>query len=389
MERIIADKTMADKARKHPSLDSSEKDQSSLKEFPMLWLKGFFMGSADMVPGVSGGTMALILGIYERLLSAIKSMNGAVLRDLFSLRLAKAVRQIHLLFLVMLFSGIATALAFFTKIVSLQVYMFSHPEIVFGLFFGLLLGSIYVLLKAIEQRHLSMTVFIVVGTAIGLWVVQLVPTQTPEHPLFVFFSGVVAITAMILPGISGSYLLLIMRKYDFVLSNIGKLGGPETMEGFWALLPFIIGAVVGLALFSRVLSWLLARYHRATLSVLIGFLLGSLLVIWPFQDREYIEQVREVEVMLADDPTVQDLPGIGDDAPALPEYKRVVPAPIESSLVDEEPFTHGTVLVETVKRKLISSTPYWPDATNEPNRWMGFTSILMGLLLVAGLERLR
>jgi putative membrane protein len=125
------------------------------------------------------------------------------------------------------------------------------------------------------------------------------------------------------------------------------------------------------------------------LSVLIGFLLGSLLVIWPFQDREYIEQVREVEVVLANEATVQDLPGIGDDAPALPEYKRVVPAPMESSLVDEVPSTQGTVLVETVKRKLISSTPYWPDATNEPNRWMGFTSILMGLLLVAGLERLR
>ena len=118
---------MADEVRKHPSPDSSEKDQSSLKEFSILWLKGFFMGSADVVPGVSGGTMALILGIYERLLSAIKSVNGAVLRDLFSLRLAKAVRQIHLLFLVMLFSGIATALAFFTKIVPLQVYIFSHP----------------------------------------------------------------------------------------------------------------------------------------------------------------------------------------------------------------------------------------------------------------------
>lgn len=110
---------MADEVRKHPSPDSSEKDQSSLKEFSILWLKGFFMGSADVVPGVSGGTMALILGIYERLLSAIKSVNGAVLRDLFSLRLAKAVGQIHLLFLVMLFSGIATALAFFTKIVAI------------------------------------------------------------------------------------------------------------------------------------------------------------------------------------------------------------------------------------------------------------------------------
>ena len=359
----------------------------------MLWLKGFLMGSADVVPGVSGGTMALILGIYERLLSAIKSVNGTVIKDVLSFRLLQAVKQVHILFLVMLFSGIATALAFFTKVVPLQVYMFTHPEIVFGLFFGLILGSIYVLVKAIEQRKGSMVVFIAVGTAVGLWVVQLVPTQTPEHPLFVFFSGVIAITAMILPGISGSYLLLIMRKYDFVLSNIGKLGGTETMEGFWALLPFIVGAVVGLALFSRVLSWLLARYHRATLSVLIGFLLGSLLVIWPFQDREYIEQVREVELLQADDPLVLEIAGANDRAPALPEYKRVVSEPLESSFNDQEGAAleaeEGTVLVETVKRKLISSKPFWPDPTNAPNRWMGFSSILVGLVLVTGLERLR
>ena len=375
------------------SVNHSDNDQTSLKEFPMLWLKGFLMGSADIVPGVSGGTMALILGIYERLLSAIKSVNGTVIKDVLSFRLLQAVKQVHLLFLVMLFSGIATALAFFTKVVPLQVYMFTHPEIVFGLFFGLILGSIYVLVKAIEQRKGSMVVFIAVGTAVGLWVVQLVPTQTPEHPLFVFFSGVIAITAMILPGISGSYLLLIMRKYDFVLSNIGKLGGTETMEGFWALLPFIVGAVVGLALFSRVLSWLLARYHRATLSVLIGFLLGSLLVIWPFQDREYVEQVREVELLQADDPLVLEIAGANDHAPALPEYKRVVSEPLESSFNDQEGSAleaeEGTVLVETVKRKLISSKPFWPDPTNAPNRWMGFTSILVGLVLVTGLERLR
>lgn len=375
------------------SVNHSDNDQTSLKEFPMLWLKGFLMGSADVVPGVSGGTMALILGIYERLLSAIKSVNGTVIKDVLSFRLLQAVKQVHLLFLVMLFSGIATALAFFTKVVPLQVYMFTHPEIVFGLFFGLILGSIYVLVKAIEQRKGSMVVFIAVGTAVGLWVVQLVPTQTPEHPLFVFFSGVIAITAMILPGISGSYLLLIMRKYDFVLSNIGKLGGTETMEGFWALLPFIVGAVVGLALFSRVLSWLLARYHRATLSVLIGFLLGSLLVIWPFQDREYVEQVREVELLQADDPLVLEIAGANDRAPALPEYKRVVSEPLESSFNDQEGSAleaeEGTVLVETVKRKLISSKPFWPDPTNAPNRWMGFTSILVGLVLVTGLERLR
>lgn len=384
---------MAEKAKKSLTPDSSGKDQSSLKEFPMLWLKGFLMGSADVVPGVSGGTMALILGIYERLLSAINSVSVTVIKDVLSLRLLQAAAQVHVLFLMMLFSGIATALVFFTRVVPLQVYMFTHPEIVFGLFFGLILGSIYVLVKAIEQRQGNMVIFIVVGTALGLWVVQLVPTQTPEHPLFVFFSGVIAITAMILPGISGSYLLLIMRKYDFVLTNIGKLGGAETWAGFWALLPFFMGAVVGLALFSRVLSWLLSRYHRATLSVLIGFLLGSLLVIWPFQDREYIDQVRKVELMQADDPLAQEIAGASNHVPALPEYRRVVSEPMESILKEGERLAQepekDTILVETVKRKLISSKPFWPYPAREPNRWRGFTSILAGLVMVAGLERLR
>ena len=384
---------MAEKVKKSPSSDISAKDQTSLKEFPMLLLKGFLMGSADVVPGVSGGTMALILGIYERLLSAIKSVSGSVVKDVLTFRFMQAVAQVHILFMVMLFSGIATALAFFTKVVPLQVYMFTHPEIVFGLFFGLILGSIYVLIKAIEERHGSMIIFIVVGTALGLWVVQLVPTQTPEHPLFVFFSGVIAITAMILPGISGSYLLLIMRKYDFVLTNLGKLGGAETMEGFIALFPFIVGAAIGLALFSRVLSWLLASYHRSTLSVLIGFLLGSLLVIWPFQDREYIEQVREVELLQANDPLVLEIAGAGDLIPALPEYKRVASESLKSTLYDKDCLAleseESTVLVETVKRKLISSKPFWPNPVSHPNRWVGFISILVGLVLVAGLERLK
>ena len=364
-----------------PSKDvmkAENEDSTQLKEFPMLWLKGFLMGSADVVPGVSGGTMALILGIYERLLSAVKSVNSSVIKDLIGFKWLRAFQQIHVLFLVMLFSGIVTALGFFTKVVPLQVYMFTHPEMVFGLFFGLILGSIYVLIKAIDAPNLSMCGWILIGTGIGLWVVQLVPTETPEHPMFVLLSGVIAITAMILPGISGSYLLLIMRKYDYVLSAIAKIGGPDTLEGLVALAPFMIGAVVGLALFSRVLSWLLGRYHRATLSVLIGFLLGSLLVIWPFQQREYLEQVRGEEIISLDDPRIESLPTLDDVVPLLPEYERVI---VDASM--------GTATLETVKRKLIHSTPFWPKEQEHPGRWQGFLSIFVGLLLVTGLERLR
>ena len=359
-------------------MKSEHEDSTRLNEFPMLWLKGFLMGSADVVPGVSGGTMALILGIYERLLSAIKSVNTSVIKDVLRLKWFRALKQIHVLFLVMLFSGIVTALAFFTKVVPLQIYMFTAPEIVFGLFFGLIVGSIYILIKAIQQPNLSMCGWILIGTGIGLWVVQLVPTETPEHPLFVLLSGIIAITAMILPGISGSYLLLIMRKYDYVLSAIAKIGGSETMDGLVELAPFILGAVIGLALFSRVLSWLLDRYHRATLSVLIGFLLGSLLVIWPFQQREYVEQVRAEEVISLDDPRVASLPTIEEAAPLLPEYERVV---LQAQ--------QGQATLQTVKRKLIHSTPFWPKAPEYPDRWMGFVSMFVGLLLVTGLERLR
>jgi len=165
-------------------MKSEHEDSTRMNEFPMLWLKGFLMGSAGVDP--------------------------AVIKDVFRFKWLRALKQIHVLFLVMLFSGIVTALAFFTKVVPLQIYMFTAPEIVFGLFFGLIVGSIYILIKAIQQPNLFMCGWILIGTGIGLWVVQLVPTETPEHPFFVLLSGIIAITAMILPGISGSYLSTIM-----------------------------------------------------------------------------------------------------------------------------------------------------------------------------------
>ena len=357
------------------------KDTTTLKEAPFLVLKGFLMGSADIVPGVSGGTMALIVGIYERLLDAIKSVDVAFIKNLFTFKWKEAFGQLHLLFLVFLFGGIFSALAFFTKVVPLQVYMFTHPEIVYGLFFGLIVGSIYILIKTLKEFKAKEIISLIAGIGIGLWIVNLVPADTSEHPAFVFLSGCIAICAMILPGISGSYLLLIMRKYDFLLSQIGMIGGEQTMDGIIGIIPFALGAIVGLALFSRFLSWLLGKYHAQTISVLIGFLIGSLFVIWPYQHREFVEQVRETEWVSATDAKVQELMEHPNEN--LPEFERL-----------GETNSEGEIEVQTVKKKLIHSAPYIPGSigsTGEenPNVWGGVIGMIIGVVLVGGLDRLR
>ena len=369
-------------------MPDSNKDKTSFKEAPFLVIKGFLMGSADIVPGVSGGTMALILGIYERLLDAIKSVNGVFLKSFFTLKWKTAFQELHLKFLIFLFLGIFTALGFFTKVVPLQVYMFTHPEIVFGLFFGLILGSIYILYKTLNEISWQEILMSILGVAIGLWIVTLVPADTPEHPAFVFLSGMIAICAMILPGISGSYLLLIMRKYDYLLSNIGKIGGVETMDGIIGLLPFMLGAVVGLAAFSRFLSWLLGKYHSQTISVLIGFLIGSLFVIWPYQNRDFVEQVREVKELPLNDERVQELMN-AEVNENLPEYKRIGKVLNADAFFDE----FKRVEVETVKKKMIKSKPFIPgvseNADPNTNVWGGIIGIFIGMFMVSGLDLLR
>ncbi len=366
----------------------SQKDKTTFREAPFLVIKGFLMGSADIVPGVSGGTMALILGIYERLLNAIKSVNGPFLKAFFSFKWKTAFQELHIRFLIFLFAGIFAALGFFTKVVPLQVYMFTHPEIVYGLFFGLILGSIYILYKTLNEISWEEILMSIVGIGIGLWVVSLVPADTPENPAFVFLSGMISICAMILPGISGSYLLLIMRKYDYLLSNIGMIGGSETMEGIIGLLPFLLGAVVGLAAFSRFLSWLLGKYHSQTISVLIGFLIGSLFVIWPYQNREFVEQVRDTEEIEYTSERAQELMS-SEINENLPEYQRLGKVINPDAQFDE----FKKVEVETVKKKMIKSNPFLPGISEnsdpEANVWGGVIGILIGMIMVGGLDYLR
>ena len=242
------------------------------------------MGSADIIPGVSGGTMALILGIYERLLEAIRSFDRAWLADVVRLRLGPALARNDLGFLVPLAGGIVLALLFFTRVVPLPTLIVTHPELVYGLFFGLILASIVVLMREVERYGSKQILMTVVGAALGFAIVNLVPVSTPTSAWFIFLCGFVAISAMLLPGISGSFILLILGKYAYIIDALGAFDLP-------VILAFALGCVAGLVAFSRVIVWLLHRYHQATLLVIKGILIGSLWVIWPFQERVY-ETVR-------------------------------------------------------------------------------------------------
>lgn len=251
-----------------------------MKDKVLLALKGFCMGAADVVPGVSGGTMAFILGIYHELIDAIKSFDHQWFVSILRFDLKAIFGRPHFMFIIPLSIGIFLALMFFTRVISLPGLIVEYPEQVYGFFFGLILGSIYILVDGMPNLKVRQSAMVVPGLVIGLVIFNLVPTQTPETAWFVFLSGALAICAMILPGISGSFILLILNKYAFIFDAIGYFR-------FSVIIPFGLGALTGLLLFSRVLSYLLHRFYPHTILFITGLLMASLYVIWPFQERVY------------------------------------------------------------------------------------------------------
>ncbi len=349
------------------------------------------MGSADVVPGVSGGTMALIMGIYTRLINAIKSVDSVFFGHILKLRIMPALQHVHLMFLIPLLIGVALAIVFFTRIVPLPVLMHTNPEIIYGIFFGLISGSVWLLFRSLNSINWKERLFVVVGIVIGFLIVTMVPTDTPEHPLFVFFAGSVAITAMILPGISGSFILLILRQYDYILGQFALLGGDRTLEAFLVLVPFGLGMITGIMLFARLLSWLLNKFYLPTVCVLIGFMMGSLYIIWPFQDREFYLSERVELVSVTDDLVISLFSEPEDES--LMEFRRL------GEIVNpEDPANQQKFEVITVKKKLIRSEPFLPSyseaekderlSTGSSAIWAGYFGILGGLLLVIGIGRI-
>ena len=277
---------------------SRERLKTNLSQAPLNTAKGFCMGSADIIPGVSGGTMALILGIYERLLKAIRSFDKDWISDVLHLRISAALSRNDLLFLLPLGFGIIAAILFFTRVVPLPTLILTHPELVYGLFFGLIVASVVILLGEVDRYGFKEFLVTVLGAAVGFTIVNLVPVATPTASWFIFLCGFVAISAMLLPGISGSFILLILGKYAYIINALGTFDVP-------VILAFCAGALSGLVVFSRAIVWLLDHYHKTTLLVIKGVLIGSLWIIWPFQERVY-ETVRGKEKMVSASPVLPD-----------------------------------------------------------------------------------
>lgn len=240
------------------------------------------MGIADLIPGVSGGTMALILGIYQRLLNAIASVNRDFIKLIGKARFSDALRHIDILFVLPLAIGILTAIIFFSRVIPIGWLIRELPEATFGLFFGLIAASVVSLILSLKVTRLRSWLWWLAGLGSGLFVVMLVPATTPSSAWFIFICGAVAATAMLLPGVSGSFVLLVLGKYAEVLEALANLN-------LAFILPLLAGIATGAIAFASSISWLLANFYQRTMMTVIGVLTGSLLAVWPFQHWLYEE----------------------------------------------------------------------------------------------------
>jgi putative membrane protein len=268
-----------------------------MKEYFLLYLKGMAMGAADVVPGVSGGTIAFITGIYERLLGAIKSFDLQAAKLFMSFRFAEFAKHTDFKFLISILLGIATSVLSLAKL--FHFLLEQYPVLTMAFFFGLILATVFVVGKEIKNWQPLSILNFVIGVSLAITVAFLSPQSENSNVFYLFLCGTIAICSMILPGVSGSFVLLIMGNYFLVIGIISGLNKQvkeldfmALYESFLVLLPFALGAIVGLLSFSRVLSWLFERYKTGTLAVLTGFILGSLSIIYPW--KEAIKETRMI-----------------------------------------------------------------------------------------------
>ncbi len=252
------------------------------KNYLLLVLKGCAMGAADVVPGVSGGTIAFITGIYEELINSIKSIDIQALKLLFTLRFTDFWKKINGSFLISVVGGIAISIFSLAKLMTWLLE--NHPIYIWSFFFGLIIASSVLVAKEIRQWDIFTVIALIAGACIAYTITVMTPASTPNTWWFIILSGAIAICAMILPGISGAFILLLLGKYTFILNAVSDLN-------IGILLLFIVGALLGITSFSHLLSWLLKNYHTLTVALLTGFMVGSLNKVWPWKEtlQTYID----------------------------------------------------------------------------------------------------
>ncbi len=244
------------------------------KEYIGLALKGCAMGAADVVPGVSGGTIAFISGIYEELIDSIKSVDLEAIKLLLSLQINAFWKKINGSFLLAVVCGIAISIVSLAKVMGYLLQ--NHPIMIWSFFFGLIIASAILVFKEVRSFNWLSLLSVAVGVTVAYFITVLSPASSPDHWWFIVLCGAIAICAMILPGISGSFILLLMGKYQYVLNAVSSFD-------VVTILLFCGGAAIGIISFSHILSWLLKRFHTATISLLAGFMIGSLNKVWPWK----------------------------------------------------------------------------------------------------------
>lgn len=245
-------------------------------------VKGFGMGAANVIPGVSGGTIALLTGIFTEIIDALNAlMDPSSWKLLFKGNFREFWKYIHGTFLVALFTGVLISIFSLAK---LMVYVMDYyPVQTWAFFFGLIIASSAYMIYDIKGWKVNDVLFFVLGIVLGVVICTLSPTTTPDSLWFIFLCGAIAVCTMILPGISGSFILVILGKYDFIMQSINEMDIP-------VLLVFGLGCVIGILGFSKFLHWLLKRYERPTMLVLVGFVIGALVKVWPWNDMQAVAE---------------------------------------------------------------------------------------------------
>ena len=238
------------------------------------------MGAANVIPGVSGGTIAFITNIYEDLINALKAFDIKAFKFLLSLKLKAFAEHVNLPFLLILFSGIFISIISLGKILS---FLFdNYPIYVWAFFFGLILASIYFVGKTISKWNPTTTMIVIIGVTIAVIITYLNPASRNENAFYLFVCGIVAMASMLLPGLSGSFVLILMGNYQLIFLE----AVPEFNLAI--LIPVVLGSIAGFIILSRIISYLLKKFRDETLALLTGFILGSLLIIWPWKSQEYL-----------------------------------------------------------------------------------------------------
>lgn len=250
-------------------------EMDKFREQIVNFFKGFAMGAANVIPGVSGGTIALITGIFERLIDSLKSFDLTAVKLLLKFKIKDFIKYTDLIFLIVVLSGAGISIITFAKL--LTFLFINYPIFIWSYFFGLIIASVWFVGKTIDKWTLSVFIFFFVGTAIAVTISILKPASENDSFIYLFISGIVAICSMILPGLSGSFVLVLMGEYQIVLKAVEDIN-------LGILIPVALGAIFGLLAFAHLLSWLYKKFKNQTISLLTGFILGSLPILWPWKN---------------------------------------------------------------------------------------------------------